>query len=288
MPTLVLLCAAVLWGLTWVPLRLLNAQGVEGVPLTLVAYLAACVVYVPLLALRYHSWRSRAWQIATLLLMGGLLNVAYNVALMYGDVVRAMLLFYLQPVWGVLGGWLFLRERVDLRRMLAVPTGLAGAVLVLGGPALLANPPSPMDALAVLAGFAYAMANVTARAAREVPESSKVACHFIGAALMAGAVMPLQPHPVPPLDLPLVLALTGYSLGYVTLGTALTMWAVTRMEAGRAALLLSVELLVGVFSGALFAGGVLGLRELGGTALVLSAVLLETLPRRGAPAGNPA
>lgn len=280
MPTAALLAAAVMWGLLWLPLRWLNGQGIEGVPLTFVAYLMACVVYLPLLVARYHAWREQAGLVLLLLLLGGLLNISYNVAMMYGDVVRAMLLFYLQPVWGVLGGWLFLGEPLLRRRLLAVLAGLSGAILVLGGTALLEAPLSAMDVLAIVAGMAYASANISARAASRVPDSSKVACHFIGAAVMAAAVLPFQDHPVPPLDSGLVLSLLGYTLGYVTLGTALTMWAVSRMEAGRAALLLSVELVVGVGSGALLAGGVFGSRELAGTALVLSAVLLETLPTR--------
>ena len=65
---------------------------------------------------------------------GGIFCFTY--ALIYGDVVKVMVLFYLLPVWGVLGGYAFLHEKIDGVRKVGVVVAVIGAYLILGGNAV--------------------------------------------------------------------------------------------------------------------------------------------------------
>ncbi len=58
------------------------------------------------------AWRQQAGLLALVCLLGGTANVCFVNALVYGEVVRTMLLFYLAPMWSVLGGRVFLGERI--------------------------------------------------------------------------------------------------------------------------------------------------------------------------------
>ena len=53
MPVVVLLCASVMWGVTWLPLKAFHRHGAEGLVLISVAFTALTLVYLPLL------WRRR-------------------------------------------------------------------------------------------------------------------------------------------------------------------------------------------------------------------------------------
>ena len=67
-----------------------------------------------------------------LLLIGlffGLANFLFTWSLMVGSVVRSMLLFFLLPAWGAIGGRLFLNEKLGPRRLLAVALCLGGTPL---------------------------------------------------------------------------------------------------------------------------------------------------------------
>src|SRR5215217_2703605 len=119
-PVLVLLCSSFLWGLTWLPLKYFGGFGLQGVNVTLVGYGSVGVLALPWLVRRSRSLRRDGRAVLLLALLGGLANLAFASAIVKGDVVRVMVLFYLLPAWGVLGGWLLLGERIDAWRRLTV------------------------------------------------------------------------------------------------------------------------------------------------------------------------
>ena len=101
---------ATVWGLAWMPLKWLEAHGVDTLWTTLCVF-TACTLAV-LAARPGVLARSRAMpQLAWLMLASGLTNVCFNIALATGDVVRTVLLFYLMPMWVVLlARWLLLQR----------------------------------------------------------------------------------------------------------------------------------------------------------------------------------
>lgn len=277
----VLLAASVLWGLIWLPLKAFHAAGIDGVPLLLVAYGGVGLVLAPVLWRQRARWGGQGPWLWLILALGGYANLAFAAALVYGDVVRAMVLFYLVPVWGVLGGRLFLGEPVTPPRWLAAGLAVAGAFLVLGGPAVLEAPPAWTDLLALSAGFAFAMNNVAFRATQRLPVASKVAAMFVGCLVFAGAagLAGLQPWPEGvPASMWALLALFG--LGWVLLATLGTQWGVTHLEAGRASVVIVTELVTAVLSAVIIAGERPGLLEWCGAALILAAALMEVRPAR--------
>lgn len=272
---LVLLAASVLWGISWWPLKTLAAAGVSGLPQILVAYGSVALLLVPILFIQFARWRSEARLMLLIFFLGGIANLAFAYSLINGEVVRVMVLFYLLPIWSVLGGKFFLGERIDAQRALAVALALVGAFLILGGPTVLAAPPSWLDALAILAGFAFAMNNLCFRAAQIAPVPSKVAAMFVGCALFAALLIGIGVQSMP----------TGIAdsvwFGTLALGlllliaTAGSQWGVTHLEAGRASILIILELITAVITAAWWAGETMAPLEWFGGALILTAALLE-------------
>jgi drug/metabolite transporter (DMT)-like permease len=275
-PVLVLLASSVLWGLTWIPLKYFAGFGLQGVNVTLVGYGSVGVLALPWLARRRRAWRGAGAAMLLLGTFGGLANLAFACAIVSGDVVRVMVLFYLLPAWGVLGGWLVLGERVDTLRKLTVAGALGGAFLILGGVRILAERPSVADALAVLSGMALALNNVLFRKLAHVAVPDKIASMFAGCLMWAIPLTLLGVQGLPDaVPAGVWLELVGFGLVWLFIATVGTLWGVAHMEAGKSSVLIIMELVTAVASAAIINGARLRPIEWLGGVLIVGAAVIE-------------
>ena len=178
---------ALVWGLSWWPLRQLDADGLH--PL----WTTACVFTLATVVLSFIS--PSGWlhfkqhpQLWWLMAASGLTNVGFNWAVTTGDVVRVVLLFYLMPTWSLLLAWWLLDERPTRGALMRLGLALLGVVLVLKTP----ESPWPLpqdlsDVLALVGGFCFALTNIWLLRLQHTPESSRMVAMFGGGALMAVA-----------------------------------------------------------------------------------------------------
>lgn len=275
LPLLVLLFSSSLWGLSWWPLKQFVDVGLGGPVLSMLVYGPVGLVLAAYLWRERTSWRAQTGLLIALALVGGWANTSFVNALMLGDVVRVMFLFYLSPVWSVLGGWLFLREHVGARRKLAVAVALAGLWLVLGGAQAFSTALSVADVLALTAGLAFAGNNIIARAGQAIPIRSKTAAVFLGCGVLSGFWVMGLGTPIPDVTLPVSLAVLAYGFGWMLLATATWQFGVTHMESGRAGVVMLAELLVAVITATWWGGEALSALEWVGGALIACAALIE-------------
>lgn len=275
LPLLLLFFSASLWGLTWWPVKTFAAAGLSGPWLTLLSYGPVGLFGLYFVLRERAAWRSQTRLLLLLALVGGWANTAFIQALLLGDVVRVMLLFYLSPVWSVLGGRLFLGERVSRRRMLAVGLALMGLWLVIGGAQAFNAALSTADLLALSAGLAFAGNNLISRATQSVPMTSKTVVVFIGCGLLSAFSVSWQDLPLPAMTGSLALALLAYGFGWMVLATATWQYGVTHLETGRAGVILITELVVAVVSVTWFGGEQMLPRMWLGGLLIAAASLLE-------------
>lgn len=273
-PVVSLLYAATFWGLLWYPLRLLEQHGLSGVWQLLVSYLAALALMLPLLAVGASPWRVRAprgW-LLLLMLAAGWANVAFVLAVIEGEVVRVLLLFYLSPVWAALLGWLLLGERLQPVTLLTVTAGLAGTAAMLWEPGMgFAWPPTRADWLAFSAGVAFALANVSARHMGQVSVRLRTSVTWLGVLLIAGVLLAGDAASPPPVTWPAWggAVLLGV-LGFFT-ATAATIYGVSHLPVQRSAVIMLFEIVAGGVSAWLLAGEAMGMQEWLGGALILGA-----------------
>lgn len=286
LPLLVLLFSSSLWGLSWWPLKQFVGVGLAGPVLSLLVYGPVGLTLSLLLWRERAAWRPQAGLLVALALVGGWANTSFVNALMLGDVVRVMFLFYLSPVWSVLGGWLFLGERVGARRKAAVAVAVAGLWLVLGGTKALATALSVADLLALSAGLAFAGNNVIARAGQSIPIRSKTAAVFLGCGVLSAAWALGQGAAIPAVSLLVLLAVLAYGFGWMLLATATWQFGVTHMESGRAGVVMLAELLVAVLTATWWGGGQLSAMEWVGGALIACAALIEATDPGAPPSSN--
>ena len=278
--TAVLLFSATLWGLTWMPLKGFIAQGLPGPLVSLLTYGSVGLLALVVLWRDRAAWRAQWGLVLALTLVGGWANTSFVNAVMLGDVARVMFLFYLSPVWSVLGGWLFLKERIPPARWAAVAGAIVGLWLVLGGPGLGGAEVLDftwVDALSLSAGFAFAANNVIARAAHRVPLRTKTFAVFIGCGLLSALAAALTGGERPAIGPGLWLALLAYGFGWMLLATVTWQYGVSHLPSSRAGMVLLAELLVSVGTAVAFGGEQLSPMAWAGGALIAVAALGEAL-----------
>lgn len=274
-PVFSLLAGASMWGLAWWPMRMLRDLGLSGTWLTIVSSAAAASLLLPW-ALRQHPrWQSHHAALLVIMLGGGYANLAYNAAMIGGNPLRVMMLFYLAPIWALLGAQVFLGERIDAARLAAVAMAVAGALLILGGPELLRNPPALIDLLAISAGLSYAMNNLAYRSTESVPVVSKNFIMLVGSVMLAGPCLWLFAEPADPAGGGWW-ACVAFGVVWLIPAVGLTQYGVAHMAAGRAAVLLTLELPVAAATGALFGGVDLTAMEWAGGLLILLAAIIDS------------
>lgn len=275
-----LLINALVWGLSWWPLRVLQEFGLHPMWSTALVYASAMVCVL--------AWRPRAWQallqhrpLWLLLLASGMTNVGFNWAVSIGDVVRVVLLFYLMPAWSIVLAWPLLGERPTPAALLRLLTAMAGVVIVLKSP----HSPWPLpqdgaDALATLGGFFFALTNILLRRLNQTPSEGRMLAMFGGGAVMASATGLLG------LGLGLISAPALPSQGFaVALGLCLAFLAsnlalqygAARLAAGTTALVMLTEIVFASLSASLMQAAQIDTRTLIGGGLIIAAALMAAL-----------
>ena len=280
LPALAVTASALLWGIWWLPLRSLKEAGLDGFQANLAVYLTLAVVALPYLwrRLRGPLKADAVWFIAASVMMGSAL-LAWNLALLWGEVVRVSLLFYLTPIWANLLSVLFLGIRFGLLRAATMVCGLAGAMIVLAGNNELPLPRETADWVALVSGILFAGGLVITRRWPSISGLPLTLSSFVVAALCAALLMLFGgssgdvSFAAQPASLLLAAVLVGVL--WVLPATWMILWGAGRLDAGRVSIILLLEIPVAACSATLIAGEPFGWREGLGCLLILLAGLLE-------------
>ena len=112
-------------------MRLLETQGLSGIWLTLVLFAVALVVSLPRTHTALAELVRSPGHAALLMLAAGWTNIAFVEAVLNGNILRVLLLFYLSPLWAVILGWLILRERPSRMAVVSLFIAMGGAFFML-------------------------------------------------------------------------------------------------------------------------------------------------------------
>lgn len=274
-----LLTGATVWGVIWYPFRLLDGMGVNGIASTLIVF--AIALTLGLIAYR-HALREihpGASHLIWIGLAAGWTNLAYVVAVIHGEVVRVMLLFYLAPLWTVFFARYFLGERLTKTALWIMALALAGALLMLWRPEF--DKPWPRNGaewIAISAGMAFALTNVLTRQAAQfsVPlKALTVWCGVVGVALICTLIEPPHWSNVARLDAAGMGLLVLLGL-IIFIATIVMQYGLTHTPANRAIVILLFELIVVAVSSYYLAHETLSLREWAGGAMIMAASLFSS------------
>jgi drug/metabolite transporter (DMT)-like permease len=282
-PALALVFNAFVWGLSWWPLRALAQHGLHPLWATAIIFVFSLICLLCVRAQAWHGLVQTPW-LWLLALASGLTNVGFNWAVTQGDVVRAVLLFYLMPLWVVLLAWPLLGERPNRASVLRLALALAGLVLVLKT----ADSPWPVpegltDWLAIMGGFCFALTNILLRKLHHTPEPARILAMFAGgviaaslAALVGMGLGVLSAPPTPNTTWVIIAVLL--SLAFLA-GNLALQYGAARLSASTTSLIMLTEVLFASASAVLLGAGELTAQTLGGGALILLAALWASVQK---------
>lgn len=278
----VALCGAV-WGAFWFPLRWFDELGIGGGWVAFIFNAVAVLAPLPWL-MRRSAWvGSNPGQFFTGLLLGTAFSL-YTVSLVMTDVIHAILLFYLTPVWSTLAGLIFLKQRMTLPRSAAMALGFGGIISILGIGDGLPLPRNIGDWMALVSGMLWAAGSVLSYIRPSPRIAVPVLAFSIGGLVSSGVLLAIASA----MSLPMAAASNiGQALPWIIVlalvifvpPNFLVLWAARKIDPGRIGILLMTEVLVGAITAALFSGEPFGSGEMLGTAMIVSAGLIEVLGR---------
>lgn len=281
---LLALGAAVMWGLWWIPVRYIEDLGLGGAWATLAMALGA----LPVILLGAVTDRSLLRLTPKAILGAFLVGIAitlYGSALTFTDVVRAVLLFYLAPVWSTLIECVFLGRRWTWRSTLALALSFAGAILVFRGE-VSGSSFNGGDVMALASGMAWSTGAALIFVAPPASARRLALATCIGAVIVSSLVIWIGGARAgtlaPDLVTDLAIAETaGISLLSGTIYLApiiiVTMWAARRLPPALFSFLLTAEILSGVGSSALLLDERFGWPEALGAVLIASGAIVEAV-----------
>ena len=273
---------ALVWGVSWWPFRQLQGHGLHPLWATALMYL---MIVAGLLAVNFKAWRGllASPQLWLLGAAAGLTNVGFNWAVTVGDVVRVVLLFYLMPAWSVLVAWWLLGEKPSAASLLRLALAMAGVLVVLKTPdSAWPVPQGAADWLAIGGGLSFAVTNSLLRKCADTPGSARMLAMFGGSGLLAALAallgMALEVVPGPALQAAGIPVMLGLGLAFMASNTAL-LYGAARLTAGTTAIVMLTEILFASLSSAALGAAELTPRVLlGGSLIVLAAVLAAVAP----------
>lgn len=274
------LYAGAVWGLFWIPLRALEDAGINGLWITVVYFLIPTICLIPIVLSRWQHVKQGgiSLQLTTMLSGGALL--LYSTSIVYTDVVRAMLLFYLTPIWATILARIFLGDLITPSRIIAMLMAILGMLTIFGLGARFPIPQNIGDWLGIGSGFLWAVAMVRIRKSESHSAIELTAGFFQWSLIFSsGAAFLLAPSQMPDIEqiLPALPLLLIFMALLVLPGTYASLWGPKYLSPGIVGLLLMTEIIVGAISVALLAGEPFGIRELIGVLLIAGASMLEPL-----------
>jgi drug/metabolite transporter (DMT)-like permease len=284
-PNLSLAAVALAAGFSWMPLRFLASRGLTSAWAGLMTAMLAAIVLLPV-ALAQRG-RLNGMMLRSLVLTGlvnGASMALYIAALLLTDVVRALVLFYLAPMWGVMMGIFVLHEKLTVARAVAVALCLAGMLVILGTSHGWPWPHNVGDWLALGCGLSWAYASLRIYAGPEISAMTQNLCSMLGCVVVSIAILILLPAglagPPPTASAGLVLASAAYAILMIIPINLVALWSAKHLSPARVSLIFAIEAVIGIASAAVLLDEPFGWREAVGSALVIGSTLVDVLWHR--------
>ena len=274
------LYAGAVWGLFWIPLRELEDAGFQGLWITVVYFLIPALCLFPVTIWRWKYVKRGGFQLQLTAIISGGALLLYSTSIVYTDVVRAILLFYLTPVWGIILGRIFLGDKISTPRIIAMILAIIGMLTIFGLGAKFPLPQNLGDWLGLCSGFMWAIAMVLINKNKNHSTIELTVGFFQWSLILSlFAAVLLSPDSLPSFDkiVPVIPLMLTFMVLLILPGTYASLWGPKYLNPGVAGLLLMTEIVVGTISVAILADEPFGIREITGVLFIAVASMLEPL-----------
>lgn len=282
MGTFLVILAGVSWGVISIFIHALDGAGLDSFDIMTVRTWGSALILLVYLAITDRNKLKIALKDLWMFIGTGLLSLTFFSYCYFTSIVEsgtavAVVLLYTSPAFVMIMSFIFFKEKINATKGIALVMTMAGCALVAG----IAGGAAKLSVRGLLlglgAGFGYALYSIFAGFA--LKKYSSLTITFYTFLLSGIALLTIRN--------PLVIAarvdvkLWPYMLGLVVIATVLPYITYTvgmsRMEIGKAAVLVTVEPLVGALIGVFVWGEAMSPMKLLGIVLILASVVISNL-----------
>ena len=272
--------AGLAWGIFWIPLRALDEAGIFGVWAVVLFYLLPTLLLAPLIVMRRRQILAGGWSLQIAGILAGVALVCYAGALIFTEVVRATLFYYLTPIWSTLLARIVLGDSISGRRWGTIALGLAGLMIIVKADTGFSGSFNLGDWMGIVSGLIWAGAAVSMKSNEDGNGVDFTLSYFVWGSVAALFLVAL------PLDgsgsLPdwettrsVLLWMVPVALLIVIPPAFAIMWGATVLSPGLVAILFMTEISAAAVTAAIWAGEPFGVREILGVLLITAAGVFE-------------
>lgn len=274
-----LLFGAVCWGIIWYPYRLMAEAGFSGVVSSFYTYSISVLIGGFIFANRWRGVLALPKSSLGLCFAAGWTNLSYVLAVIDGEVMRVMLLFYLSPLWTLVLAHYWLKEPIHKLGIVTIVVSLTGALIMLHdfNTHSWPIPRNQAEWLALSSGIGFSLTNVMTRHATHLSVQAKSMLVWVGVAGMALVLLPLMGQAIPAVNVfntmqwQLMLLIAALLMA----ATVFVQYGVTKITAIRASVLFLFELVVAAVASYYLANEAMTWNEWLGGALIIAAALIS-------------
>lgn len=281
------LLAGVLWGVISLFVRPLSSAGFDPMQISLIRMIVAAISFVGILLVKDPAkLRVRVRDLwiffCTGIISVVIFNSCYFYAMTHGPASVAVVLLYTSPVFILLLSAACFQEKITAIKWIAVVLTVGGCVAISG---LAAGTPavSPLVLLAgVGSGLFYGLYSIFGKVALARYDASTVTAYTFLFGLLGSIPFGNLPDTIARISQQPTNLLLCLAIGIVStvLPYFFYTWGLERMEPGRAAILVTVEPLVGAVIGMTVYRESCDAWRILGILLILSAIVLLNLPKK--------
>ena len=262
------------WGVYWLPQRILEAGGLTGGWGTISQMIIGVLLLLPIAFWRFFKGKTTGFELPfTGLLMGGGF-ICYALSFLLTDVVRALILFYMVPIWTTIFEILFLKKKPGWQRAVTLSLALGGLWLVFSKETIIPLPQNAGDWLA-LAGGALFAGGITRLEILKMDSVFPIIFSFFFYGtffnIVSGFLLADYLGPMPVLDS--FISMSGFliliSVFYFIPTGIVILWSPSKLGAGLCSILFLSEIVVGVISASILTDEPFGWREIVGSSLIV-------------------
>ena len=272
--------AGLAWGVFWIPLRALDEAGVSGVWAVVFFYVLPTLLLAPIIHLRRRQIVAGGWSLQIAGMLAGIALVCYAGALIFTEVVRATLFYYLTPIWSTLLARIVLSEPITAPRWATIGLGLIGLLIIVKADTGMSGGLNIGDWMGIAGGLIWAAAAVYMKSDEDGNGVDFTLSYFVWGSVAALVLVILPPDgsgSIPDWETTrnVLLWMVPVALLLVIPPAFAIMWGATVLSPGLVAILFMTEISAAAVTAAIWAGEPFGIREISGVILITAAGIFE-------------
>tara|TARA_Y100001936_G_scaffold233614_1_gene259707 strand:- start:172 stop:1059 length:888 start_codon:yes stop_codon:yes gene_type:complete len=270
------------WGIYWLPQRILEEGGLTGGWGTIAQMIIGVLILSPISVWRKIKGKTSGLELpVTGTLIGGGF-ICYALSFLLTDVVRALILFYMTPLWTTIFEIMFLKKRPGVERMITLALALGGLWIVFSKQTILPLPENSGDWLALAGGAIFAGGMIRLEIIKTDGVFPLIFSFFFYGTIFnifAGYLLAdyLGPMPVIEAFISMASFLIIISVFYFIPTGIVILWSPSKLGAGLCSILFLSEIIVGVISSGILTDEPFGWREIVGSSMIVIGGILAVI-----------